>query len=88
MEFLQEISGRFSMDSYDLLHNNCNNFSNECAVFLTGSPIPDYITSLPSQVLNTPLGDACFCALRACPHTQGCAALPCSHAPAPHLFPR
>lgn len=57
LEFLQEISSRFGMDTYDLLHNNCNNFTNECAIFLTGSPIPEYITSLPSQVLNTPLGE-------------------------------
>jgi hypothetical protein len=56
LEFLQEISSRFSMDSYDLLHNNCNNFTNECSIFLTGSPIPEYITALPSQVLNTPMG--------------------------------
>ena len=57
LEFLQEISSRFSMDSYDLLHNNCNNFTNECSIFLTGSPIPEYITALPSQVLNTPMGE-------------------------------
>ena len=57
IEFLQEISSRFSMESYDLLHNNCNNFSNECSIFLTGTPIPEYITSLPSEVLNTPLGE-------------------------------
>lgn len=50
------LSHRFSMESYDLLHNNCNNFTNECSIFLTGTPIPEYITSLPSQVLNTPLG--------------------------------
>ena len=56
IEFLQEISSRFSMESYDLLHNNCNNFTNECSIFLTGEPIPEYITSLPGEVLNTPLG--------------------------------
>ena len=58
IEFLQEISSRFSMESYDLLHNNCNNFSNECSIFLTGAAIPEYITSLPSEVLNTPLGES------------------------------
>jgi hypothetical protein len=58
LEFLQEISSRFSVESYDLLHNNCNNFTNECSIFLTGTPIPEYITSLPSQVLNTPLGES------------------------------
>jgi len=93
VEFLQEISSRFSMESCkclalcvlhlcimsmyrasvwanestacmadDLLHNNCNNFSNECSIFLTGAPIPEYIMSLPSEVLNTPLGKpVCVC---------------------------
>jgi thiol-disulfide isomerase/thioredoxin len=36
--------------------HNCNNFSNDFAMFLVGKGIPDHITSLPQTVLNTPFG--------------------------------
>jgi hypothetical protein len=42
--------------SYDLFMHNCNNFSNDFAMFLVGKGIPDHITSLPQTVLNTPFG--------------------------------
>lgn len=42
--------------SYDLFLHNCNNFSNDFAMFLVGKGIPDHITSLPQTVLNTPFG--------------------------------
>ena len=42
--------------SYDLFVHNCNNFSNDFAMFLVGKGIPDHITSLPQTVLNTPFG--------------------------------
>ncbi|KAL9038681.1 MAG: hypothetical protein Q9214_005184, partial [Letrouitia sp. 1 TL-2023] len=42
--------------SYDLFLHNCNNFSNDFAMFLVGKGIPDYITSLPQTVLSTPFG--------------------------------
>src|SRR5699024_9307092 len=38
---------------YNLFHHNCNNFSNEVAMFLTGSEIPQEILSLPYEVLST-----------------------------------
>ena len=44
------------MSTYDLLKNNCNNFTDECCQFLTGLSIPSYITGLPSEVLQTQLG--------------------------------
>eukprot|EP00960_Hanusia_phi_P034543 751148-Hanusia_phi.AAC.2 len=56
IEFLNDISPRFSMDTYDLLRNNCNHFSEEAAKFLTGKSIPEYITGLPDDVMQTPLG--------------------------------
>lgn len=55
-EFLQSISSKFSLSTYDLFKNNCNNFTEECCQFLTGESIPSYITGLPAEVLNTPLG--------------------------------
>ena len=42
--------------SYDLFLHNCNNFTNDFAMFLVGKGIPDHITSLPQTVLNTPFG--------------------------------
>lgn len=47
-------SGR--LQSYDLFLHNCNNFSNDFAMFLVGKGIPEHITSLPQTVLNTPFG--------------------------------
>ncbi|XP_067120580.1 uncharacterized protein [Centruroides vittatus] len=46
----------FKPDSYDLFTHNCNNFSQEIAVFLTGKSIPQEILELPNEVLSTPLG--------------------------------
>lgn len=56
MEFLEENKEKFSMEKYDILKNNCNNFTDDCSQFLTGDPIPKYITGLPSEVLSTPMG--------------------------------
>lgn len=44
------------LQSYDLFMHNCNNFTNDFAMFLLGRGIPDHITSLPQTVLNTPFG--------------------------------
>lgn len=35
-DFLASIRSRFTAATYDLIRNNCNNFSNECNHFLTG----------------------------------------------------
>lgn len=45
-----------NLQSYDLFTHNCNNFTNDFAMFLLGKGIPDRITSLPQTVLNTPFG--------------------------------
>jgi hypothetical protein len=54
--FLEGIKSRFNMYTYHLLENNCNDFTKECAVFLTGRPIPDHISGLPAEVMATPFG--------------------------------
>lgn len=56
VEFLNDISSRYTDKTYDLFENNCNNFSNEVCQFLTGKNIPEFITNLPREALNTPLG--------------------------------
>lgn len=54
--FLQGINSKFTQETYDLFRNNCNNFTDECAQFLTGTGIPRHIIDLPLEVLKTPMG--------------------------------
>ena len=55
-EFLRGIRHRFTAATYDLLHNNCNNFSDEVVRFLCGRSIPGHILDLPRIALNAPNG--------------------------------
>ncbi|XP_031123493.1 desumoylating isopeptidase 1-like [Ipomoea triloba] len=54
--YLQEISPRYTAETYSLLTHNCNNFSNEVAQFLVGVTIPEYILNLPNEVMSSPMG--------------------------------
>lgn len=56
LEYLESLKSIYTAESYDLFMHNCNNFSNDFAMFLVGRGIPDHITSLPRTVLNTPFG--------------------------------
>ncbi|CAL5220471.1 g2495 [Coccomyxa viridis] len=56
LEYIEELKKVFTPEAYNLFRHNCNNFSNELATFLTGSGIPEHITSLPAEVLSTPMG--------------------------------
>ena len=48
---------RFSPNAYDIMSNNCNNFSDTVAKFLlAGCGIPSSIVDLPQRVAATPLG--------------------------------
>jgi hypothetical protein len=60
--YLQEISSRYTAETYSLLTHNCNNFSNEVAQFLVGATIPDHILQLPNEVMSSPMG-ALICKL-------------------------
>ncbi|WOG95023.1 hypothetical protein DCAR_0314325 [Daucus carota subsp. sativus] len=53
--YLEEISPRYTAESYSLLKHNCNNFSNEVAQFLAGATIPEYILNLPNEVTSSPM---------------------------------
>jgi len=55
-DFLQGLSPRYLPETYHVLDNNCNNFTEECSQFLTGNSIPDDIKNLPNEFLSTPLG--------------------------------
>ncbi|CAN6486225.1 unnamed protein product [Victoria cruziana] len=54
--YLEDISPRYTAETYNLLRHNCNNFSNEVAQFLIGVSIPDYILQLPNEVMSSPMG--------------------------------
>lgn len=54
--YLQEISPRYTAETYSLLTHNCNNFCNEIAQFLVGTTIPEYILKLPNEVMSSPMG--------------------------------
>ncbi|KAF2083992.1 DUF862-domain-containing protein [Saccharata proteae CBS 121410] len=56
LEYLEDLKQTYTAESYDLFAKNCNNFSNDFAMFLVGKGIPEHITSLPQTVLNTPFG--------------------------------
>lgn len=44
------------MATYNVMENNCNNFTNECNNFLLGHNIPSEIIDLPKIFMSTPLG--------------------------------
>lgn len=55
-DYLRQISNRFTPETYSLLKHNCNNFTSECSQFLVGKDIPKWITGLPEEALNSPMG--------------------------------
>ncbi|KAH7935709.1 hypothetical protein HPB52_012679 [Rhipicephalus sanguineus] len=59
LEYIQEI-GQYSYagSTYNLFHHNCNNFSQDISLFLTGNPIPEDILELPNDFLSTAMGSA------------------------------
>ena len=55
-DFILTVSTRYTQNTYDLLKNNCNAFSQECAQFLLGESIPAHILAAPEIVLRSCLG--------------------------------
>eukprot|EP00037_Helgoeca_nana_P002144 m.32064 g.32064 ORF g.32064 m.32064 type:complete len:171 (+) comp12390_c0_seq1:77-589(+) len=55
-QFLDGIRDRYTAETYNLLDNNCNNFADEAAKFLTGTGVPENVSKLPDEFLSTPLG--------------------------------
>ncbi|XP_032221595.1 uncharacterized protein LOC5520679 isoform X2 [Nematostella vectensis] len=57
MEYVHGLScDAFRPEKYHLFEHNCNTFSNEIAMFLTGQKIPRHIQDLPKDVLNSAFG--------------------------------
>ena len=55
-DYLQSLEAIYTPESYDLFVHNCNNFSQDFAMFLVGKSIPEEIRSLPETFLRTPMG--------------------------------
>jgi len=55
-DFLKELEESYNIGTYDLIRNNCNNFSDTVTNFLVGKGIPSYILDLPGEVFSTPFG--------------------------------
>ena len=56
LEYLDGLKEVYSPESYDLFAHNCNNFTNDFGMFLTGQNIPEHIVNLPKRVMDTPFG--------------------------------
>lgn len=55
-DLVAELRERFHDQSYDLLSNNCNNFTDEMSKLLLSTGIPNHIVGLPEEVMSTPFG--------------------------------
>lgn len=55
-EYVDSLEQIYTPESYDLFLHNCNNFTQDLAMFLVGKSIPKEITSLPETFLSTPIG--------------------------------
>ncbi|KAH6941328.1 hypothetical protein HPB50_016303 [Hyalomma asiaticum] len=57
VEYIRELgNSTYKGSTYNLFRHNCNNFSQEVALFLTGRSIPKEILDLPDDFLRTPMG--------------------------------
>jgi len=50
-EYLDSLREIYTVEAYDLWRHNCNNFSNDFAMFLLGKGIPSHISNMPQAVL-------------------------------------
>lgn len=56
LEYIDSLESIYTPESYDLFLHNCNNFSQDLAMFLVGKSIPEEIRNLPETFLRTPMG--------------------------------
>lgn len=59
-DYLDSIRSIFTLEAYDLFHNNCNNFTDTFSNFLVGKGIPSDIINMPQAVLASPMGRQLF----------------------------
>ena len=49
-DYIKEINSKYSMETYNFLHNNCNHFTHEISEFLTGNPLLREVLSISSII--------------------------------------
>lgn len=54
-EKLGELEKKYNLETYNVLLNNCNHFSDDVVYFLLEKNLPDYIMDVHKHVLQTPL---------------------------------
>lgn len=54
--YLKEIDSKYNMQTYNVLNNNCNHFTDAALLYLVGKHLPDYILKQHEEILNTPMG--------------------------------
>mmetsp|Transcript_10708 Transcript_10708/g.21136 ORF Transcript_10708/g.21136 Transcript_10708/m.21136 type:complete len:527 (-) Transcript_10708:314-1894(-) len=79
-EYLRGVSNKYTPQTYNLITNNCNNFSDDVAKFLLDKTIPTHITGLPQEAMSTPLGQMMRPMLESMQHQMG-GAVPWGSAP-------
>jgi len=55
-EYLATLYKKHNQDTYNIIKNNCNHFSNDILEFLTGKNMPPYILDQVNSLCTTPLG--------------------------------
>jgi len=48
----ENLTSKYTPDSYDVIKLNCNHFTNEISLFLCGSGIPQDVLEMPKQLLS------------------------------------
>lgn len=55
-DFIKTINSKFTMNTYNVLNNNCNHFTDAALFFLVGKHLPDPILKQHEEILSTPMG--------------------------------
>ena len=54
--YIKSINSQFTINTYDVLNHNCNNFTDAALFFLVGKHLPNDILKQHEEILNTPMG--------------------------------
>eukprot|EP01068_Selenidium_serpulae_P006126 Selendium_serpulae@DN4296_c0_g1_i1.p2 len=56
-EFLTTIDAKYAQENYDLIHHNCNHFTDDCAKFLMKTGIGEEFTKQHETIKSAPMGE-------------------------------
>ena len=55
-DYLKDINHKFTADKYNVIHHNCNQFTDDVAEFLTGQKIDEEYSRQAKKLMETPFG--------------------------------